>query len=388
MGHWPPMPASGKLPWLARCSWHAKDICLRLFMHIARRPFSRTACTAGSSSPIMMPMIVITTSNSMRVKPKEADAARHGPGWAGLEFFMALLPCSDSGALLPKVRTLPLDLARALVYRVAVSAARSGPPPPRPPRRDGTPAPRRRTGETASCPPGRQRCRRALSPPDFRLPRTRCDNRHHRQSRVQKARLLSSKTSPLPVGRVLAARFFLAGISTAGAGISPEITWKCSNSRRWPVEWTLGCPLRRTPAETCYGRRGSPASPGRPTLPLAICRVCHEPRQTRATEPKFQNGKGVAFMRWICCVAALAGFCAWPAPPPHTSRPPRPTSFYDYQVIRAYRGQGGTMPTTFAPGPICCESACCCCLHVWDNYCQPKQHGCRFRCGVSASDRP
>src|ERR1700676_969625 len=41
-----------------------------LFEHWVRRAASRADCTAGSSSEIRMPMIVITTSSSTRVKPQ------------------------------------------------------------------------------------------------------------------------------------------------------------------------------------------------------------------------------------------------------------------------------------------------------------------------------
>jgi hypothetical protein len=39
-----------------------------LFEHVARRPTSRAACTAGSSSAANRPMIAITVSNSVSVK--------------------------------------------------------------------------------------------------------------------------------------------------------------------------------------------------------------------------------------------------------------------------------------------------------------------------------
>src|SRR5579884_1334620 len=46
-----------------------KPICLRLFWHWARAAASRTFCTAGSSKPMRMAMMAITTSNSISVKP-------------------------------------------------------------------------------------------------------------------------------------------------------------------------------------------------------------------------------------------------------------------------------------------------------------------------------
>jgi hypothetical protein len=40
-----------------------------LFMHWVRDAASRTFCTAGSKSPINMPMMAITTKSSIKVKP-------------------------------------------------------------------------------------------------------------------------------------------------------------------------------------------------------------------------------------------------------------------------------------------------------------------------------
>src|SRR5262249_50404413 len=45
-------------------------ICLRLLAHDMRAAASRTFWTAGSNRPIRMAMMAITTSNSMRVKPR------------------------------------------------------------------------------------------------------------------------------------------------------------------------------------------------------------------------------------------------------------------------------------------------------------------------------
>src|SRR5437868_3542525 len=44
-------------------------ICLRLFLHWARAAASRTCWTAGTSRPIRIAMIAITTSSSISVKP-------------------------------------------------------------------------------------------------------------------------------------------------------------------------------------------------------------------------------------------------------------------------------------------------------------------------------
>ena len=77
-------------------------------------------------------------------------------------------------------------------------------------------------------------------------------------------------------------------------------------------------------------------------------------------------------MRWILSLGMLAAVCAWAGSAAAYQPAPPQIVYYDYQVIPAYRGQACTMPPSFTPGPICCESACCCCLHVWDDYCQPK----------------
>src|SRR5436305_10194138 len=45
-------------------------ICLRLLKHWMRAAASRTFCTAGTSRPIRMAMIAITTSNSMSVNAR------------------------------------------------------------------------------------------------------------------------------------------------------------------------------------------------------------------------------------------------------------------------------------------------------------------------------
>src|SRR5947209_1888814 len=43
--------------------------CLRLLEQLMRLAASRTFCTAGKSKPIRTPMMAITTSNSINVKP-------------------------------------------------------------------------------------------------------------------------------------------------------------------------------------------------------------------------------------------------------------------------------------------------------------------------------
>src|SRR5205085_11054497 len=49
--------------------WNASPSCFRLLEHFIRAAASRTFWTAGSSSPIRIAMIAITTNNSIRVKP-------------------------------------------------------------------------------------------------------------------------------------------------------------------------------------------------------------------------------------------------------------------------------------------------------------------------------
>jgi hypothetical protein len=49
--------------------WVAVKICLTLLVHLVRLAASRTFWMAGSSSPIRMAMMAITTSNSISVKP-------------------------------------------------------------------------------------------------------------------------------------------------------------------------------------------------------------------------------------------------------------------------------------------------------------------------------
>src|SRR5262245_29359871 len=50
----------------------ARPICLRLLAHRMREAASRTFWTAGSSRPMRMAMMAMTTSNSISVKAKRA----------------------------------------------------------------------------------------------------------------------------------------------------------------------------------------------------------------------------------------------------------------------------------------------------------------------------
>ena len=67
------MPEFGK-EFLAVENWaRASPTFFWLFWHWARRPASRAELMAGSSSPTSTPMMLITTSSSMRVKPRRDD---------------------------------------------------------------------------------------------------------------------------------------------------------------------------------------------------------------------------------------------------------------------------------------------------------------------------
>ena len=68
--------ASGNRPrvFLSRNICIAMPTCLRFDLQEVRRAASRADCTLGSKSPIIRPMIAITTSNSTSVMP----AARRG----------------------------------------------------------------------------------------------------------------------------------------------------------------------------------------------------------------------------------------------------------------------------------------------------------------------
>ena len=54
--------------------WAARPICLRLLVHLIRVAASRTFCTAGSSRPIRMAMMAMTTSSSISVKPRRCGS--------------------------------------------------------------------------------------------------------------------------------------------------------------------------------------------------------------------------------------------------------------------------------------------------------------------------
>ncbi len=64
------IPYGGNEFWVLWKLCSARPICFRLLMQVVRRAASRTDWTAGNSSPIKTPMMVITTSSSMRVNPR------------------------------------------------------------------------------------------------------------------------------------------------------------------------------------------------------------------------------------------------------------------------------------------------------------------------------
>ena len=68
--HLSPQPPVGKKPFALFALEAPQASCLRLFLHWSCRAASRAACTAGNNSAIRMPMIVMTTKNSTRVKAR------------------------------------------------------------------------------------------------------------------------------------------------------------------------------------------------------------------------------------------------------------------------------------------------------------------------------
>ncbi len=77
-------------------------------------------------------------------------------------------------------------------------------------------------------------------------------------------------------------------------------------------------------------------------------------------------------MRQIRWIGALTAVCIATAAAAAYEPAPMIVPTYQCVVIPSFRGQACSMPITFAPGPICGERVCCCCVHVWDDYCQPK----------------
>src|SRR5262245_42451469 len=61
-------------------SWYpctARAHCLRLFWHVERDAASRTFCTAGTSNPIKMATMAMTTSSSISVKAARRIGMTH-----------------------------------------------------------------------------------------------------------------------------------------------------------------------------------------------------------------------------------------------------------------------------------------------------------------------
>src|SRR5271165_6397434 len=81
----PVVGSSKKVPelgnaFLAVENWaRASPMFFMLFWHWTRRPASRAELMAGSSSPTRTPMMLITTSSSMRVKPRRGRGVMSGP---------------------------------------------------------------------------------------------------------------------------------------------------------------------------------------------------------------------------------------------------------------------------------------------------------------------
>jgi hypothetical protein len=67
IGYPPPL---GKNPLADSKLWNATPVCFKSFALLMRAAADRTFCTAGSSRPMRTAMIAITTSNSIRVKPR------------------------------------------------------------------------------------------------------------------------------------------------------------------------------------------------------------------------------------------------------------------------------------------------------------------------------
>src|SRR5262245_38260166 len=70
VAYWSAMRAGGSLLYASWKLWMASPICLRLLAHCVRAAASRTFCTAGSSNPIRIAMMAMTTRSSMSVNPR------------------------------------------------------------------------------------------------------------------------------------------------------------------------------------------------------------------------------------------------------------------------------------------------------------------------------
>src|SRR4051812_10487355 len=92
----------------------ARPICFRLLEHFMRLAASRIFWTAGSSRPIRIAMIAITTSNSMSVKPER----RCGRGRNTTHLRNENTEMRKDGPRGPSYRLLPLgDRRQTLLER-------------------------------------------------------------------------------------------------------------------------------------------------------------------------------------------------------------------------------------------------------------------------------
>src|SRR5262249_26977054 len=69
-------PALGKRPTVSWKLCMAMPSCFKLLEHLMRAADSRTFWTAGSSRPMRMAMMAMTTSNSIKVKPRRRGGNR------------------------------------------------------------------------------------------------------------------------------------------------------------------------------------------------------------------------------------------------------------------------------------------------------------------------
>src|SRR5262249_655849 len=116
----------GKLPMLSWWLCRARPSCLRLFWHCMRAAASRTFCTAGSSRPIRMAMMAITTSSSISVNAERPRRNR---------LMGSLLEQNDNGTRKPR-HVRARDVSGDGLLREGQKLRRSY--PARPPRGTGS----------------------------------------------------------------------------------------------------------------------------------------------------------------------------------------------------------------------------------------------------------
>src|SRR3954471_14484422 len=99
----------GSLPWLVSAQLAvARPSCLRLFWDWVRAAASRTFWTAGSSRPMRMAMMAITTSSSISVNPRRTRRDATGEDTD--------MTTSKPDGKLPTLRPLHLDLHRVGLF--------------------------------------------------------------------------------------------------------------------------------------------------------------------------------------------------------------------------------------------------------------------------------